>query len=363
VTNSLGSSVSVIDLAARRVVTTTAVGVVPLRENGPHHLAVDPLARAIYMPLSFPPPSVPSGPHAAHGASMLPGTFIKRSLDDFRLLGRVDVDPNPGEMVLSLDGRRAYVSHFDLQRAQVNVGNREAQKSTLIGIDTRTMERVFSVPMCVAAHGMVLSPDGATLYAACYGDDALAVVSLAGTRPEVRLVPIRGELSMNPTSPTYGPYALTRSIDGSTVWVGCTPPSPTPGNRGLLIAYDVAAGRFDMARATTAFIGTPFFGTYAADGNTMLLPLQSADAIARVAVGPAFRVMQQLPMRPDDCVLPHVISQGPDGRYYLVCEGLHDRVRQEPGTVLVLNPDTLAIEQRYTVGPYPDAIVFSGALR
>lgn len=131
VTNSLASSVSVLDLSARRVVTTVPVGVTPLTENGPHHLAVDLAERAVYMPLSFPPPAIPSGPHAAHGSSLVPGAFIKRSLDDFRLLGRVDVDPNPGDMALTPDGRRAFVTHFDLVRAQQNPGNREMQKSNL----------------------------------------------------------------------------------------------------------------------------------------------------------------------------------------------------------------------------------------
>ncbi len=361
VTNSLGSSVSILDLAAGRTIATVPVGVTPLTENGPHHLAVDARERVVYIPMSFPPPSIPSGPHAAHGSSMLPGVFVKRSLDDFRLLGRVDVDPNPGEMVTSPDFRRAFVSHFDLARAQANPGNRDAQRSNLVVIDTRTMQREFTVPLCVAAHGMTVSPDGMTAYAACYGDDALAVVSLRGARPEVQLVPIRNEIAPNPTSPTYGPYAVTPSPDGRTIWVGCSPPSGASGR--LLVAFDTATRRFDTTRATTALLGTPMFGTYAPDGASAVIPMQGRDGLARIATAPPFRVMEQMAVRAEECVLPHVVGLGPDGRFYLVCEGVHDRIRTENGTVLALDPATLAVVARFPVGPYPDAIVFTGALR
>ncbi len=363
VSNSLMNSVSILDLAARRTIATIPVGVVPLAENGPHHLALDPASNAFFTPLSMPPASVPSGPHAAHGASTRPGVLVKRALDDFRLLGRVDVDANPGDMVLSPDRRRVFVSHFDLLRAQANPGNRDAQRSNLVVVDARTMERTHTIPVCVAAHGMVVSPDGNTVYMACYGDDALGVVSFAGPTPTVRLVPIRNELAQNPTAPTYGPYAITASPDGSTVWLSCSPPNPSAGSRGLLIAFDTRTQAFDAARASTSLIGTPFFGAYAPDGSTMLMPLQGRDAIARVTTAAPLRVLEQLPVNSAECVLPHQISLGPDGRYYLVCEGTHDRLRQERGTVLALDPSTLAVTARYEVGVFPDAIYFLGGAR
>ena len=192
VTNSLMNSVAVLDLGAGTVRATHPIGVGPLAENGPHHLAVDLARSVLYSPLSFPAAAIPAGPHAEHGSSDTPGIFVKRSLCDFRLLGQVDVDPNPGDMVLSADGRTAYVSHFDLRRAQANVGDPERQKSNLIVIDTATMTRTATIPVCVAAHGMVVSSDGRTVFMACYGDDALGVVSLDGPRPTVRLVHIGG---------------------------------------------------------------------------------------------------------------------------------------------------------------------------
>lgn len=360
VTNSLMNSVSILDLGARRRVATIPVGVAPLAENGPHHLAVSPRDNAVYMPLSFPPPNIPSGPHAAHGSASRPGVFIKRALDDFRLLGRVDIDPNPGEMVLSPDGRRAFISHFDLRRAQLNPGDRAMQRSNLVVVDTRTMEREFTVPLCVAAHGMAMAPDGSALYAACYGEDALAVVSLAGPRPEVTLVPVRDQLAANPTAPTYGPYSVTAAPDGRTVWVGC---SAIGGSRGLFIAFDTATRRFDTARALTTLPGSPMFGAYAPDGNSLVLPLQGRDAVVRITTAAPLRVIDQRALPAEDCLLPHVVSRGPDGLYYLVCEGRHDRLREEPGTVLALHPDTLEVVARYGVGEFPDAIAFTEARR
>ena len=80
---------------------------------------------------------------------------------------KVRVDANPGDIVLSEDGKRLVVSHFDLQRAIENPGDLAAARSTLAVIDPDTMALSGSpaptrIPLCIAAHGVVLSrPDGA----------------------------------------------------------------------------------------------------------------------------------------------------------------------------------------------------------
>ena len=353
VSNSLMNSVSVLDLAAGRTLATHPVGVGPLAENGPHHLALDVAAGVFYSPLSFPAPAIPAGPHAEHGSAATPGVFVKRSLCDFRLLGQTDLDPNPGDLVLSPDGRTAYVSHFDLRRALANTGSPDAQRSNLLIIDTATMTRTATVPVCVAAHGMTVSPDGRTVFMACYGDDALGVVSLDGPRPSVRLVHI-GQAPTSAVNPTHGPYALGLSPDGTTVWVGCTV-------SGVLIAYDVAAGRFDEARLTRRLGGKAYFPGFSPDGATMLVPTQGRDSVARITTRAPLTVLQQVSFEAEQCVLPHQVALGPDGLYYLVCEGRHgtDPALNQPGTVLALNPDDLSVVRRFTVGVFPDAIVFA----
>ena len=354
VTNSLMNSVAVLDLAGGTVRGTHPIGVGPLAENGPHHLAVDLSRGVLYSPLSFPAAAIPAGPHAEHGSSDTPGIFVKRSLCDFRLLGQVDVDPNPGDMALSRDGRTAYVSHFDLRRAQANVGDPERQKSNLIVIDTATMTRTATIPVCVAAHGMVVSADGRTVFMACYGDDALGVVSLDGPRPTVRLVYLGGSPPRSATSPTYGPYSLALSPDGASVWLGCAVAN-------VLVAFDVATGARDDSRLTRRLPGKAWFPGFSPDGSSIVVPTQGRDSVTRLSTAAGLALRDQRYFTPEECTLPHQVAYGPDGLYYLVCEGRHatDPSRSQPGTVLVLHPDDLHTVRSFTVGVFPDAIVFA----
>jgi DNA-binding beta-propeller fold protein YncE len=354
VTNSLMNSVAVLDLAAGTVLGTHPVGVGPLAENGPHHLAIDLAQGVFYSPLAFPAAAIPAGPHAEHGSSATPGVFIKRSLCDFRLLGQADIDPNPGDLALSPDRRTAYVSHFDLLRAQINRDDPERQRSNLIVIDTATMTRTATIPVCVAAHGMVVSPDGRTVFLACYGDDALGVVSLDGPRPTVRLVYLNGAAPANVTNPSYGPYSLALSPDGATVWVGCAVAN-------VLVAYDIAAGALDLTRLTRRLPGKAWFAGFSPDGSTLVVPTQGRDSVARISTAPGLALRDQRYFTPEECTLPHQVSYGPDGLYYLVCEGRHatDPARSQPGTVLALHPDDLHTVRSFPVGVFPDAIVFA----
>ena len=354
VTNNGESTVTLLGLAEQRVLSTEPVGVIPLTVNGPHHLAIDPALGALYTPLAFPAPPIAAGPHAAHGSSTRPGVLVKRSLTDFHLLGRADTEPNPGDIALSPDGSLAFVTHFDLVKMLNNRGNRPAQLSDLVVIDTASMTRVASLPLCIAAHGLVLSPDARTLYVACYGDDALAVVDVSGIRqgraPTSELVLLGAQTADG--SPSRGPYGLVRSADGATVWVACF-------EGAALIAFDTAARRFDQTRALR-LPGRPSFPVIMPDG-TMLAPLQSADVIARVQLEPRMRVSDVHAYTPAQCVLPHQVSVGPDGRVYVVCEGVHTATRQEPGTVMVIDANTLDVVSVWPVGIFPDGVLFFGA--
>lgn len=357
ITNSLGNSVAVLDLAAGTVMGTYPVGVTPLTENGPHHLGLSAPESAVLIPLSFPPPALLPGPHAAHGSSVLPGILVKRSLDDFRLLGTAQLDPNPGELILSPDGTRAYVSHFDLARALANPGMRARQVSNLIVVNTHTMATVATVPLCVAAHGMVVSPDGNTLYAACYADDAIAVIDLRPALPTVTTVPLGEALTMD-RQPSYGPYSMSRTPDGSTVWTGTS-----ASMSQVLFAFNTATNTFDMTRTLRRLGGYPMFPGYSPDGTTMVVPLQNRDGVLRVRFAASGPELLPAPIQADDCILPHAASFGPDGRVYVVCEGRHSASRTENGRVLALDPETMTIAARFEVGPYPDAIVFLAGAR
>lgn len=357
VTNSRQNSVAILDLAARRVLTTLPVPVVPLAENGPHHLAIDPVRRVIYTPLSMPAPVTSPGPHGDHGLASVTGIFVKRDLYTLRLLGQVEVDPNPGEMVLSHDRRRAYVSHFDMARALANVGDREGQLSNVIEIDVDRMTVLRRIPVCVAAHGMALSADDRTLYVACTGDDALGVVDLSTTPAGVRVVTLTEGAQPASGSPIFAPYALAMSPDGRRVWVGLS----ANMNRAL-VAFDTAAGRWDPARILRQFPGYPWFPGFSADGSTLIVPTQNQNAVVMLRDGDTPSVLRTERYDEATCALPHQVSLGPDGLYYLVCEGVWSSQRQTPGNVLALHPDDLRIIARYDVGFVPDAIVFDPAV-
>jgi len=353
VTNSRGNTVSVLDLSARRVLTTVPVPVIPLAENGPHHLAVDIARGVIYTPLSMPAPLNVPGPHGDHGNAFVNGIFVKRDLRTLRLLGQVEVDPNPGDMILSHDRRRAYVSHFDMARALANVGSRPAQLSNVIEIDVERMVTLRRIPTCVAAHGMALSPDDRTLYIACTGDDALGVIDLSASPAAVRLVQLTEGAMPAGGAPTFAPYSLGISPDGRRVWVGLS----ANLNR-VLIAFDTARGAFDGSRILRQFPGYPWFPGFSADGSTLLVPTQNQGSVVMLRDDPTPRVLMTRTFPEGECVLPHQVSLGPDGLYYLVCEGVFSSQRQVPGTVLALHPDDLRTVARYDVGSVPDAIVF-----
>ena len=356
VTNSGESSVTVVDLARSEVLAVFSIGVGPLARNGPHHLGIDLRRGQLYAPLSFPAPPIATGPHAAHGSAQVPGILVKRDLWSMRLLARADVDPNPGDMALSPDLGRVFVSHFDLRRALENPGSRAARLSNLVVLDAVDLRRQHSVPVCVAAHGMALAPDGRTAYLACFGDDAMGIVDLGdGTlAPAVSLVPIAGAAPADGRV-VFGPYALVMSRDGRTLWAGCT-------EQPVLIPFDAQTRRW-RGDAALRLLGRPYFPGFSADGRRMYVPMQNRDGLAVVALGDQPTLERQATFAAEQCVLPHQAAIGPDGALYLLCEGVHTTTRAEPGTLLVLDPQTLAVRRTIAVGVFPDAIAFLGAGR
>lgn len=353
VANSGESSLTELDLATGATVRTLEVGVGPLALNGPHHVVARFDQGWFATPLSFPAPPVVAGPHASHGSATVNGIMVKRSLCDGRLLGRADVDANPGDIMLTPDGRTALVTHFDLVRALSNPTNHDAQRSNLVMVDTATMRVTYRIPICVAAHGIIVTPDGRTALVTCYGDDALAAVDLTTTPPTVSLHTL-GSPPSNPTSPNHGPYSIGLSPDSATAWVGCS-------ESGVLIAYDIASGSFDTARLTRRLPGKPMFMGFSPDGAHMLVPTQNRDGVVEVTTQSPVTVSRTVSLTAAQCTLPHQVSWGPDNRWYLVCEGLHgtDPARWTPGTVLAIDPTDLTVQRQWSPGYYPDSIIFN----
>jgi DNA-binding beta-propeller fold protein YncE len=344
VTNSLGDTVSVLDVDAMTVADERPVGRNPVDVDGPHHVSVDEAKGVAFVALSYPTSNVLPGPHATHGSSTTFGWVQKLSLDSLEVLGQARVDPNPGDIVLSPDGLHVVVSHFDLQRAIDNPTDLDLARARLAvlaadTIGTDALDRRY-VTTCVAPHGMVFGGDG-LLYVACYGEDVVARVDVADPSGEPELLEL-GPGAGDFGAPNFGPYALLASPDGAWIAVSNTVSDDV---RFL----EVATGTVDESR-TLFTNGAPFFPAFDADGTTLAVVTQQPDALRVIDMATGEELVSR-EFVDDECGLPHiVVHEGPD--YLVVCEG----DKKAPGKVVRLDA-ALSLVGEATVGIYPDAIV------
>ena len=344
VSNNGSDSVTLLDLNSQMVIGSASVGLDPVANDGPHHIALDRAQGAAYIALAYPAPTTAPGPHAAHGGSQRPGYVQKLALEDLRPLGEVQIETNPGDIVLSEDGSRLVVSHFDLLRAERETELLK-QRADLAVLNPAELEAGGATPIfiktCIAPHGVALSrPSGDTAFVACYGEDALAVVDL--TRPDSQPKLVSLGPGGGPADPIFGPYAAVLSPDATTVAVSSTQSKDVR-------FFDVASGAFTSSVIRTP--GAPYFAAWTADSRTVLVPTQSPDAlvVADVSTG---KIQTVRTFHEDECQLPHEAVWGDESSVYLVCEGDH----QNPSVVLVLDASTLDVVTSLPVGVYPDRL-------
>lgn len=351
VSNNGSDDLTLLDLDAAEVIGSAPAGRDPIDIDGPHHVALDRARGVVFTALAYPAPTTAPGPHAAHGASQRPGQVLKLALDDFRPLGAVRVDTNPGDIVLSDDGTRLVVSHFDLLRA---TRSRElaAQRATLAILDPAAIQGDGDaaprfVSTCVAPHGVVLSrPAGELAFVACYGEDAVAIVDTNEGGAESELVSVGP--GGTPGNPLYGPYSAVLSHDGTRVALGNTESKEV---RFL----DVET----RSMLSTALLceGAPYFPAWSADDRHLFVPTQTPDALLVFELGNP-RPVQRRSFEPDECERPHEVTFTPDGAtLFVVCEGDH----VTNSVVLALDPETLEIRTSLPVGVYPDRLAVGGA--
>lgn len=352
VTNSFEDSVSLFDLSqvGQPVLPELArvpVGLLPPELEGLHHAALHPEGTAYFVGISNYAPGSGSGPHGAHGTGASPGHVLKLRARDNVMEAEARVDRNPGDLVLTADGKRVLVSHFDLLKVtevQQAGGSVRDMDSRLVVLDGQTLARDFAVAACPAAHGIAVTQDGGRAFLACASDE-VAVVDLAAADHPVTRVPLRPGAG-DPTASTHLPYALALSPDGLTLWTACLEGKD-------LHALDTATLTFDPAR-TVAMPGASYFPMFNAEGTRLYVPHQSPDGIAIVDAATG-ALLKDLPAQ--GCVRPHAMRLAPDGVHaLLVCEGNH----REPGALVVLNLTTETITSNTAVGLYPD---FVGVLR
>lgn len=339
VSDSYSDTVSVLDVPSNEVVAQVPVGRDPVGIDGPHHLAVDRDGN-VYVALSYPQPTTLPGPHAAHASATRPGFVQKLAKDDLHPIGQVQIDPNPGEIVISPDGTKVVVTHFDLARALDPLLSAPDQRANLMIIDPTTLvpsgsPSPTSLRVCRAPHGASIAPDSRTAYVACYADDAIAVVDLASPETPPVMIPAGSK----------GPYSAVLSPSGRYVAVGNTDGRDTR-------ILDTQTRTFADAAVPTQ--GAPYFATWANDESKLWIPTQGPDAIV-LADRQTGAALKQRPFGPD-CIKPHEAQLAPDaGVVYLVCEGDHVKA----SVVLALDPATLETRATMNVGVYPDRIGFA----
>ena len=356
VSNSFSDSISLLDLASASTIGRVQVGIDPIANDGPHHLAVDPVAGRVYVALSYPPASVPAGPHAGHGSSTQPGWVQMLALGDFHQIGLAPIETNPGDIVLTPDRSRVIVTHFDLQRATdaIRAGQPlTAAYASMFVLDATDLRRIGSPRICIAPHGAAVTADNTRALVACDGQDSLAIVHLDDPAFRTELIPVGPGASSVPTL-SYGPYSVMITSDQQYALVG-----DLEGKDIRVFNLATSAFENEHAIATRAAV---YFGAESADGTMLFFPTQSPDQIVRIRRSD-WRIDQVATVPGDQCQLPHEISRGPDGRYYLVCETVRQAdgspgLRTQPSRVVTFDPVTLAITSSFPVEAYPDRIVF-----
>jgi DNA-binding beta-propeller fold protein YncE len=344
VTNNGSDTISILDRDSDLVVTRS-VDIDSSAHEAPHHLAVDPRAKTLFVGLAFPPPPEdPKSPHSTHGNGSANGKLLELDLASLTPITSVDVDENPGDVTLTHDGSKVLVTHFDMKRAmQAAAAGRPPSEffATLQVWNAKTMTKIGSRAICVAPHGVVTTNDDKKAIVACYGSDEIAIVDLTSpSLPTSRFVLGASEGVLG--APKYGPYSAALS----------------PSEKNLLVA-DLESQDARVLDLQTSTFGEPIsLGARAMisafiDETHAIVPLQSPDGLAKIDVATG-NISSRAAFTKDQCQAPHAVKISKDGRAYVVCEGDH----VQPGAVVEVDPSSLAIKKRWTVGIYPDGIAF-----
>lgn len=350
ITNSYDDTVSLLDLDSMGSpdwgeLTRVPVGLNPVELEGPHHAAFSPRGDYYYVGLSYSVPGAGSGPHGSHGTGTQDGYALKLDARDNRLVGSVRVDRNPGDLIITSDGRTLLQTHFDIQKIQevARRGGTEREMDARMAIlDADTMTRKAMVPVCPAPHAVRLSPDETRAYVACLSDEVAVVRLDQEKHPVTRIkVPNAGTT----LSPRHEPYALTVSPTDGSVWVASL-------ESRVLHYLDPESLTMQPERGVYTLAGPPMFGTFSADGRTLYQPYQRLDAVALIDAATS-QVKGEIALAPSGCVNVHQVELTPDGQHLLaVCEGDH----VGPGTLHVVDLATSSVVKTVQVGIYPDSV-------
>lgn len=345
VVNSRDDSVSLFELSSLGGPLVEAarpnIGHSPVELEGPHHAAIEPGGEHYYVALSQYAPGSASGPHGAHGTGTVDGSVLKIRARDNVQVGAARVDRNPGDLVLSPDGTTIAVSHFDLIRVNESLRSGGSPDARVVLVDAETMEVRLRAAVCPAPHGLGFSPDGATLYVACYSDELALVNVKDGAVKRVKVASNAGDAY----SPRYEPYGIAVSPSGADVWISCLKTGDTR-------VYETASGTMNDARIARS-AGRAVMPTVGGAGDRLWVP--HLGGVSEYAAATAAR--RRTLTLPATCQNPHHAVEAPGGEKLLVlCEG----DGRGPGRLAVLDVASGALLADAATGNFPD---FVGVLR
>jgi DNA-binding beta-propeller fold protein YncE len=346
VTVNLSDELAYVSADAPQLLGEMPVGDVPVELEGPHHIAGSPDGKYLYVNLSNYVPGTGSGPHGSHGTGTVPGSLLKIDAKTSEKVAEVIVDRSPGDVILSKDGKLAFVTHYDLLRLQSQLAAGDPPEkgfSAIAVVDTARMIRLSLTPVCPTAHGEGLSPDEKTLYVTCALSDELAVVDVSNpSKPTVTMKLPVGPAPGPVGTPSYSPYALSVDPADGTVWV-------SNNSSADVRVYDPATMMMDDSK--TVFTGgVSMFGAFTRDGKSFYVPHQGDDRVTWVET--ATLAEQTLALPQSVCLNAHALVMAPDDKSaVVVCEGDH---LMRPGTVVTLNLEGFFIVGSVEVGLFPD---------
>lgn len=222
------------------------------------------------------------------------------------VIGTIAVAAGPHGMVLSPDGRTLFVS-----------GDGSSQVSV---IDTTTDSVVRSLTVGPTPHGLALSPDGRRLLVAVYGEDRVAVIDAATGEPVGSL-------------PVAKPHTIAMRPDGRLAYVA----SQAPGHFALVVLDMTALAvlrELPLDKPPRdlefAFDARALYFTEAGENAVLVLDPASDQIVAHVPTGAS----------------PHIASlfRGAEAATVVV---------QGPGELTFFSPDSHRVLRSIAVGRQP----------
>jgi YVTN family beta-propeller protein len=244
VANEDADTVSVLDAASFKLVATVRVGKLP------HNVQVSPDGRLAWVTNNGDPGiDGPAGAHdaaaagAGHDLPSATGQVWAIETASDKVVAKVPVGLHPAHVVLSVDGRHAYVT---------NGGD-----DTVSVVDTSTRKPVGTIPVGKYPHGIRFSPDGKEAHVANLKDGTVSVIDTASRTEAARIRAGKGPAQVGFTPDGRLAFVSLSAEDAvavidpakrqvvARVKVGTTPIQvyATPDTRRLLVANQGSRGK------------------------------------------------------------------------------------------------------------------------